>query len=139
MILRLPRNFLFPLATLAFTIISVEYVDFIFTTTTRWIFLAILIFYLLARGRFMFGFQSRVGVAILLYCAWCAVTYTWSEVPQLSIEKALAFSLIAVATRARYTCPAGKRARVGRMDQSQPGAEAMVGGTLEAAPDHPCV
>jgi O-antigen ligase len=96
MMLRLPRNFIFPLATLAFVAIPVQYANIVFTTSTRWIFLALLTLYLLAKGRFMFGFQSRFGVALLLYCAWCVTTYTWSEVPQLSIEKVLAFSLLAV-------------------------------------------
>src|ERR1700728_324065 len=97
MILRLPRNFLFPLAVLAFIGPTVQYLDIVFTTTTRWILLAVLTLYLLAKGRFMFGFQSRFGVMLLIYCAWCMATYTWSEVPQLSIEKAAAFSLLAVA------------------------------------------
>jgi O-antigen ligase len=35
-------------------------------------------------------------MALLVYCAWCMTTYSWSEVPQLSIEKAVAFSLVAV-------------------------------------------
>ncbi len=97
MILRLPRNFIFPLATLAFVAIPVQYANIVFTTSTRWVFLVLLTLYLLAKGRLLFGFQSRFGVALLVYCAWCVITYTWSEVPQLSIEKALAFSLVAVA------------------------------------------
>jgi O-antigen ligase len=97
MILRIPRNFLFPLTTLAFVAIPVDYVNIVFTTTTRWIFLAILTLYLLSKGRFLAGFQSFFGVALLIYCAWCITTYSWSEVPQLSIEKAVAFSLVAVA------------------------------------------
>jgi O-antigen ligase len=97
MILRLPRNFLFPLTVFAFIGNTVQYLDIVFTTTTRWILLAALALYLLARGRFMFGFQSRFGVMLLIYCAWCMATYTWSEVPQLSIEKSAAFSLLAVA------------------------------------------
>src|ERR1700733_2378648 len=97
MILRIPRNFLFPLTTFAFVAIPVEYVGIVFTTTTRWIFLVALTLYLLAKGRLMIGFQSFFGVALLSYCAWCVITYSWSEVPQLSVEKALALSLVAVA------------------------------------------
>jgi O-antigen ligase len=97
MILRLPRNFLFPLTLFAFIGATVQYLDVVFTTATRWILLAALALYLLAKGRFMFGFQSRFGVMLLIYCAWCIATYTWSEVPQLSVEKAGAFSLLAVA------------------------------------------
>jgi O-antigen ligase len=97
MILRIPRNFLFPLTTLAFVAIPVDYASIVFTTTTRWVFLAILTLYLLSKGRFLAGFQSLFGVALLIYCAWCMTTYSWSDVPQLSIEKAVAFSLVAVA------------------------------------------
>jgi O-antigen ligase len=97
MILRIPRNFLFPLTTLAFVAIPVEYANIVFTTTTRWIFLVILTIYLLFKGRFLAGFQSLFGMALLIYCAWCITTYSWSDVPQLSIEKAVAFSLVAVA------------------------------------------
>jgi hypothetical protein len=57
----------------------------------------ILTLYLLSKGRFLAGFQSLFGVALLLYCAWCMTTYSWSDVPKLSIEKAVAFSLVAVA------------------------------------------
>ena len=96
MILRIPRNFLFPLTTLAFVAIPVDYANIVFTTMTRWIFLVILTLYLLSKGRFLTGFQTLFGVALLVYCAWCMATYSWSEVPQLSIEKAVAFSLVAV-------------------------------------------
>ena len=97
MILRIPRNFLFPLTTLAFVAIPIDYANIVFTTTTRWIFVVVLAIYLLFKGRLLAGFQSLFGVALLIYCAWCITTYSWSEVPQLSIEKAVAFSLVAVA------------------------------------------
>src|SRR5579864_7741333 len=97
MIVRLPRNLIFPLSILAFVAIPVAYVNILFTTTSRWIFLALLTLYLLAKGRLIFGFQSFFGVTLLVYCAWCLCTFSWSEVPQLSLAKALAFSLVAVA------------------------------------------
>jgi O-antigen ligase len=88
---------MFSLAILAFVAIPVEYTNIVFTTTTRWIFLAALMLYLLAKRRLMSGFQSLFGASLLVYCAWCMSTYSWSEVPQLSLEKAAAFSMIAVA------------------------------------------
>ena len=97
MMLRLPKSFLSPLATFAFIGVSVDYVNFIFTTSTRWIFLLLLILYLLAKRRLLIGLRSSFGIAVLCYCAWCLTTYTWSEVPNLSIAKAAAFSLVAVA------------------------------------------
>lgn len=97
MIIRLPRNFLFPLATLAFAGVTFRYVNLVFTTSTRWGFLLLLILYLLAVGRFMLGFQSRFGLVLLAYAGWCAMTWIWSEVPELSILKSLAFLLVAIA------------------------------------------
>src|SRR5690242_15596285 len=94
MILRLPRNFLFPLATFAFVAVPIDYVNLVFTTTTRWIFLVALLLYLLVRRRFSLGLQTYVGLVLLLYCAWCLSTSSWSMVPQLSFEKAGAFSLV---------------------------------------------
>jgi O-antigen ligase len=96
MILRLPRNFLFPLATFAFVADTVQYTDTIFTTSTRWIFLAMLTLYVVAKGRFLAGLLSPFGFALLFYCTWCLTTYTWSEVPELSIAKAAAFSLVSL-------------------------------------------
>ena len=97
MILRLPRNFIFPLATLAFIALPVAYADLIFTPTTRWVFLSGLVLYLLAKRRITSGFRSPFGLMLLLYCTWCVSTYSWSEVPQLSLEKAVAFAVVAVA------------------------------------------
>jgi O-antigen ligase len=96
MMMRLPRNFMFPLAVFAFIGLTVQYVGLVFTTSTRWIFLALLVLYLLAKGRFMFGLQSRFGAVLLLYCGWCIFTSTWSDVPDLSMAKATAFALVAV-------------------------------------------
>ena len=97
MIIRVPRNFLFPLTALAFIALTVEYADIVFTTTTRWIFLGGMTLYLLAKRRFLFGFQSWFGIALLTYCTWCITTSSWSIVPQLSLEKAVAFFLIAAS------------------------------------------
>ncbi len=45
----------------------------------------------------MIGLRSTFGIALAVYCAWCLTTYYWSEVPYLSIAKATAFSLVAMA------------------------------------------
>lgn len=97
MIIRVPRTFMFPLTALAFVAIPVDYADIVFTTTTRWIFLVALTLYLVAKRRLLAGLQSRFGVALLSYCAWSIATYSWSIIPQLSLEKAVAFSVIAVS------------------------------------------
>jgi O-antigen ligase len=86
-----------PLATFAFIGVSVTYVNYVFTTSTRWVFLVLLVLFLLIKGRLLIGLRSSFGVALASYCAWCLATYTWSEVPYLSIAKATAFSGVAVA------------------------------------------
>jgi O-antigen ligase len=96
MILRLPRDFLFPLTVFAFCAVTVEYIDIIFTTSTRWFFLVILALYLLARRRFLAGLISPFGIVLFAYCAWCLTTYTWSQLPDLSLPKAAAFSMVAL-------------------------------------------
>ncbi len=97
MIIRLPRDFLFPLAIFAFIGLTVRYVDIVFTPSTRWIFLALLILSLLIKNRLLFGLRSPFGVAVFVYCAWCILTSMWSEVPALSIAKSIAFALVALS------------------------------------------
>jgi O-antigen ligase len=96
MIIRLPRNFLFPLATFAFVAVVVAYVNLVFTPSTRWVFLALLLYYLLRKGRFMMGLDTYFGLMLASYCCWCIITAIWSEVPELSVAKAIAFSLVSV-------------------------------------------
>src|ERR1700730_10781215 len=120
MILRLPREFLFPLATLAFVGVTVQYANVIFTTSTRWFFLLLLTLYLLAKGRFMFGFQSRFGVVLLIYCGWCITTSIWSEVPELSAAKSGAFSLIALAFASAGQCWAYEKGSSNAMNYLAP-------------------
>ncbi len=103
MIVRLPRNFMFPLATLAFAGVSLHYANIVFTTSTRWAFLLLLMLYLFAVGRFMIGFQSRFGAVLLAYCGWCIMTSIWSEVPALSIPKSIAlFGVVVVFVSAGH-------------------------------------
>jgi len=73
-------------------------------------FYCLLILYLLAKRRLLIGLRSSSASQVLCYCAWCLTTYTWSEVPNLSIAKAAAFSLVAVAFRERrllWVCERG--------------------------------
>ena len=96
MILRLLRNFWFPLATFAFVGVPVRYVGLVFTPTTRWIFLLLLLGHLVIRRRFLMGLNSVFGVSLLAYCIWCMLTSSWSEVPELSLAKSTAFVLVSL-------------------------------------------
>lgn len=97
MIIRIPRALLFPLAITAFIGVTMSYANIIFTTNTRWLFLALLSLYLVAKGRLLGGFQSIFGLALLTYCAWCILSSSWSIVPELSLYKSVALALVAVA------------------------------------------
>ena len=96
MILRLLRNLWFPLATFAFVGLQVKYVRLVFTPTTRWIFLLLLLGHLVIRRRFLMGLNSAFGVSLLAYCIWCMLTSIWSEVPELSLAKSTAFVLVSL-------------------------------------------
>jgi O-antigen ligase len=96
MILQLLRNFWFPLATFAFVGVQVKYVGLVFTPTTRWIFLLLLLGHLVIRRRFLMGLNSAFGVSLLAYCIWCMLTSIWSEVPELSVAKSTAFVLVSL-------------------------------------------
>src|SRR6516162_495809 len=95
--IRLPRNFMFPLAVAAFIGITIKYINVILTYNTRWSFLAVLALYLLLKNRMMYGFHSRFGLVLLIYCTWCLLTSAWSIVPELSIAKSAAMILIALS------------------------------------------
>jgi O-antigen ligase len=95
--IRLPRNFMFPLAVAAFIGVPIQYTNFIFTPSTRWVFLAALALYLLLKNRMMYGFHSRFGLVLLIYCIWCLLTSAWSIVPELSIAKSAAMILVALS------------------------------------------
>src|SRR6516225_9002610 len=95
--IRLPRNFMFPLAVAAFIGVTIKYTNVIFTSSTRWVFLAVLALYLLLKNRMMYGFHSRFGLVLLIYCTWCLLTSAWSIVPELSIAKSAAMILVALS------------------------------------------
>ncbi len=88
-----PGELIIPLSLLAFIGPGITFINGMFTTTTRWGILATLSFFLLT-------FRRRDGLAVLrhpLFCAvlvyavWGLMTVAWSEVPQISLAKSLAF------------------------------------------------
>ncbi|MBI3675204.1 MAG: O-antigen ligase family protein [Proteobacteria bacterium] len=87
----------FSLTLIAFSAVGVKYLNIVFDTSTRWIFLALLASVLLLRGQQFFLFTSRFGPVLGLYFLWCLLTALWSLVPLLSFMKATAFMIIAVS------------------------------------------
>lgn len=95
------RHLLLPLAVLGFVGLAVTFLAPVFTTSNRWALLGLLLLYLLVGGHIWRSLRSGFGVLTLIYAAWSLGTVLWSEVPLLSVAKAMAFCMVAV------TCLAG--------------------------------
>jgi O-antigen ligase len=87
---------MFAITTLAFAACGVKYLNVVFNTDTRWIFVIVLWVILILRGQQFFLFTTRFGPAIGMYFLWCIVTSLWSLVPLLSFMKSLALIVISV-------------------------------------------
>lgn len=87
----------FPLAVLAFSGVGVRYFNSIFTTSSRWIFLALLIAALVPGARILSSFKFSFGVPFSIYLTWCVFTSIWSDVPELSLLKSVALVMLSVA------------------------------------------
>ena len=90
------RGGAFPLALFAFCAIGVRYLGGIFTTNTRWGFLALLLIIVAANGQLASAFRNRISLFLYTYGAWCLATAMWSPVPELSLTKATAVLLVSV-------------------------------------------
>lgn len=86
----------FPLALMAFAGIGVSYFNAVFTTTTRWVFLALLAAVLVPQARIFAGLKNGFGWILAAYFVWCLGTVTWSTVPELSLLKSMALILTAL-------------------------------------------
>ena len=90
------RGFTLQLALFAFVAVGIAYLDRLFSTSTRWAFLAVLAISLVPRGDLFRAFGARFSWILLVYLLWCLVTVMWSNVPLLSALKASAFLLAVV-------------------------------------------
>ena len=91
------RGVIFTLALLAFVAVGIDYLNVLFTTSTRWAFLALLIVSLIPHGDLFIAFRSRYAPVLLVYLLWCFVTGLWSDVQTLSMLKAGAFIVVVTA------------------------------------------
>jgi hypothetical protein len=108
------RGVIFALTLLAFVAVGIEYLNIVFTTSTRWAFLALLIVSLIPYGELFSTFRSQYAPILLVYLLWCFLTALWSDVQTLSILKAAAFMLVVTAFIA------GGRAWVTRLQPQHP-------------------
>lgn len=91
------RNLLLPLTVLGFVGVAVTFLSPVFTTSTRWAIMLLLLLYLLIKGQVWRPLRTRFGMLTLLFGALSLLTTLWSEQPLLSLMKAAAFLLVAVA------------------------------------------
>jgi len=85
---------LFPLGVFAFVAPVVSYFNAIFTTDTRWVVAAALALVMVGTGRAFSLLRQDVGLALAAYVSWCVLTYSWSEVPELTLLKSGALALV---------------------------------------------
>ena len=83
----------FPITVIAFIGQGSGIIDKVIHDNTRWIFMAILFFYLLFNNKLLRGVRSQplLLFTLILYLLWCISTVLWSEVPMLSFMKSTIF------------------------------------------------
>lgn len=91
------KDLLLPIYLLAFAGSVVSFMSPVFNVTTRWIVLALVAVYFFFNGKLTSPLRTGFGLLTLAFAFWALVTSIWSEVPQLTFLKALAFMLIAFA------------------------------------------
>ena len=109
------RAAIFPVTLLVFAAVGVRYFNALFTTNTRWLVLALLMAWLLARRQFLLPLRAQFSLILLLDILWCLSTTLWSQAPELSLMKGVAFGLTS------WTLTAAGMAWV----QQRPGKSAM--------------
>ena len=88
------------LVLFAFAAAGVKYVNVIFNAATRWLLLATLIALLLPRLRVLSGLRGPTGMFAIGFLVLAIVSTQWSDVPQLSLSKSLAYAAVAFALSA---------------------------------------
>ena len=95
-LLREPSH-LFPLVLIAFAGPAVLYVNSVFNTETRWLVLACLFIYLLLTSKLFCCLNGGFGLMLFANILWCFLTWSWSDVPELTGAKAIAFAVVTLA------------------------------------------
>lgn len=105
MFIRKPHldDILLPLCFLGFTGSAIVFLERIFTSNTRWIFLALLFLFLLSKRCLVAFVEIRLFLILFLYFAWCFLTSFWSNVPLLSFSKSGIFIIVALTMMSAST------------------------------------
>src|SRR5215472_13934812 len=91
------RGVIFVVALLAFVAVGIDYLNVVFTTSTRWAFLTLLVVSLIPHDELLVAFRNRYAPVLLVYLLWCFLTGLWSDVQTLSLLKASAFIVVVTA------------------------------------------
>lgn len=85
---------IFALTLAAFAAVDVRYVGLVFNHWVRWVFLTLLLVLVVTRCGLWRGLRGSVGGLILAYLCWTLGTVCWSEVPDISLPKAFAQTIV---------------------------------------------
>lgn len=89
-----PSKWALPLVIIAFVGLTITFLNPVFNVTSRWIILVFVVLSLVgSRGSFR-ALNNSVGFTALAMVLWSGTTALWSEVPELSLLKAIAFLII---------------------------------------------
>lgn len=93
-------EWMLPLLILAFVGLSITFLAPVFNVTSRWLVLLGVAAWLLIRGELFRPLRHGFGICTVIYVSWCFLTAAWSEIPDLSLMKGIAFLLTAFTAMA---------------------------------------
>lgn len=98
------RGAIFPLTIFSFVATGISYANVVFTSSARWLFLALLGVAIVRAGRAFSVMNNRFGLLVFIYCGWALLTSVWSIVPDLSLAKGIAsiFTILIFTAAGRY-------------------------------------
>lgn len=109
--LKLHIGQLLPFGLLAAAGVGVQYVNVIFSSNVRWLFLLLIFASLFLKSEVIAGLKGRTALLALLFLIYAVLTTVWSDIPLLSGPKSLlqlVSSLSYFALAAFWTRHAGK-------------------------------
>lgn len=87
-------KWMLPLIVLAFTGVAVTFLDGIITPLARWVAVVVAFLVALSRDELSPVVAHTVGKWVAVFAVWALCTHFWSEAPDLSLIKAIAFVLV---------------------------------------------
>lgn len=82
------------LTVLGFMLEYVVYANKLFNSTTRWLYLLVLIFILLVQKKYIYRIERSFFIILVLYLSWCFFSSFWSNDPFLTFLKSILFVIV---------------------------------------------